>query len=158
MATAFDQVKALSPDARSIALAVSMIGDRIRRLTPPDAEDVFQLFRCFLQADSEEDRSAAEEAIWELLSQDGVTVHELDLAATGDDCQDFTKWKDFIREKIRARRDQAGLTQVQLAEKAGLPQSHLSRIESGKHSPSHATLTKIACALGIQVNELDPNA
>ena len=48
---------------------------------------------------------------------------------------------------IRARYEQS-LTQQQLAEKAGLGQASLSRIETGKVSPDIATLQKIAAAVG----------
>jgi len=50
------------------------------------------------------------------------------------------------------------MTQQQLAEKAGLPQSHISRLEAGMHSPSHKTLEKIAAAMEIAMGDLDPAA
>ena len=50
----------------------------------------------------------------------------------------------------------AELTQVELAEKSGIPQSHISRLESNKHSPSRATLKRIAKALKVDLSELDP--
>jgi transcriptional regulator with XRE-family HTH domain len=52
----------------------------------------------------------------------------------------------------------AGWTQEQLAAESGLPQSHISRLEAGKHSPSRATLEKIAKALGVDVAVFDPSA
>ena len=48
---------------------------------------------------------------------------------------------------LRASRKIAGLTQVQLAEKAGITQSELSRIEKGVYSPRLATLVKLARTL-----------
>ena len=48
---------------------------------------------------------------------------------------------------IKARLEQS-LTQQQLAEKAGLGQASLSRIETGKVSPDIVTLQKIAGAVG----------
>ena len=50
------------------------------------------------------------------------------------------------------------VTQEQLAAKAGLPQSHISRLEGAKHSPSRATLEKIAAALEVPLSCLDPSA
>jgi transcriptional regulator with XRE-family HTH domain len=44
------------------------------------------------------------------------------------------------------------LTQAELAEKAGIPQSHLSNIESGKMFPSKLTMKKIESALGAKVD------
>lgn len=66
------------------------------------------------------------------------------------------KWVDFVGKKIRSLRDKKGWTQEELAKKAGLTQSHVSRIEQSKHSPSHKTLVKIAKALGVAVGTLDP--
>ena len=50
--------------------------------------------------------------------------------------------RDIIRER-KAR----GLTQERLAELAGVRQETLSRIESGKHSPTVRTVEKIDRAL-----------
>ena len=68
----------------------------------------------------------------------------------------LTKRAESIGGKIKSRRKELGLTQEQLAQKSELPQSHISRLEAGKHSPSHRTLEKIAAALEIPVGDLDP--
>jgi ribosome-binding protein aMBF1 (putative translation factor) len=52
----------------------------------------------------------------------------------------------IARDIIRERRS-LGLSQVQLAELAGLRQETVSRIESGKHSPTVRTVEKIDQAL-----------
>ena len=48
-------------------------------------------------------------------------------------------------------REKHNLTQVELAEKAGLPQAQISRIERGVVSPTSTTLAKIAEALGADL-------
>jgi DNA-binding XRE family transcriptional regulator len=53
-----------------------------------------------------------------------------------------------IAREIVADRKAAGLTQQELADRAGIRQETLSRIESGKHTPSLKTLKKIDRALG----------
>ena len=52
----------------------------------------------------------------------------------------------IARDIIKERRA-LGMSQVQLAELAGLRQETLSRIESGKHSPTVRTVEKIDRAL-----------
>jgi transcriptional regulator with XRE-family HTH domain len=43
------------------------------------------------------------------------------------------------------------MTQALVAQKAGMPQSVIARIESGNHSMSFDTLVKVAHALGKKV-------
>lgn len=53
-----------------------------------------------------------------------------------------------IGEQLKASREAAGLTQTELARKAGLTQSAISEIESGKRRrPSWETIHKIQTAL-----------
>ncbi|MBI4564588.1 MAG: helix-turn-helix transcriptional regulator [Planctomycetes bacterium] len=61
----------------------------------------------------------------------------------------------WIGRKIRVLREKKGMTQEDLAERAGLTQSHVSRLEDGKHSPSNVTLRKIAKALRVSVHKID---
>ena len=58
----------------------------------------------------------------------------------------------LLDEFMKARSAQ-GLTQAQVAQKIGTTQSAVARMESGsgKHSPSLATLTKYADALGCRL-------
>ena len=53
-----------------------------------------------------------------------------------------------LRELITTTRNFLDITQNQLAEKSGISQSNISKIESGNYQPSVATLKKIADALG----------
>ena len=48
---------------------------------------------------------------------------------------------------IQARRAR-NLTQAQLAEKVGLKQTAIARLESGQSNPSYKTLSRVARALG----------
>ncbi len=63
------------------------------------------------------------------------------------------EWKDSqlefdITEMLIAARNEQNLTQESLAQKAGIRQSNLSRIERGQCMPSLDTLQKIAHGLG----------
>ena len=68
------------------------------------------------------------------------------------------KETSLLREKfgnrIRLLRGDRGLTQEQLAERAGISVDFLSLIERGKNSPSFDNLDDIAGALGVSVAEL----
>jgi transcriptional regulator with XRE-family HTH domain len=79
------------------------------------------------------------------------------MASDAGSSEGLQHWMGFISERIRHFRELAGLTQQEHAEKTGLRQSHISRLEQAHHSPSALTLEKIAGALGIAVSELDPS-
>ena len=56
-----------------------------------------------------------------------------------------------IARQVIEIREKHSLTQVELAEKAGLSQAQISRIERGVVSPTSATLGRIAEALGADL-------
>ena len=53
-----------------------------------------------------------------------------------------------IGQEIAERRKELQMSQAQLAEKCGLQQSHIARIELGRYSVGLDTLAAIAQALG----------
>lgn len=58
-------------------------------------------------------------------------------------------------ERIRQLRTERGISQVELAEKAGLRQPHIVRIEQGRYSVGLDTLQAIAKALGCAVDMVE---
>lgn len=56
--------------------------------------------------------------------------------------------------RLRQARIDAGLTQAELAERAGVADATLSRIERGRLVPSITLTTRIATALGVTVDAL----
>lgn len=56
--------------------------------------------------------------------------------------------------KVRARRQELGLTLVEVAEKSGLGRSFVSEIERDQVSPSIASLLKLCRALGLGLRDL----
>jgi transcriptional regulator with XRE-family HTH domain len=65
-----------------------------------------------------------------------------------------------ISSIVRETRRRSGLTQVQLAERAGLPKSTVGRIESGARTPSTERVERLVRAAGLSVSiclsERDP--
>ncbi len=57
--------------------------------------------------------------------------------------------------RIAALRRLAGMSQEQLATKAGLQRTHISRIEAGKYAVTLETVQAIAEALGMTVDIVD---
>lgn len=52
---------------------------------------------------------------------------------------------------LKQTRLESGFTQQQLAEKASLPRTTITKIESGKHNPTIETLMTIASAMNKQI-------
>lgn len=59
-------------------------------------------------------------------------------------------------EELRRMREQAGLTQVDLAKASGVDRGTIIKIESGKRSPSIETLEKLADAMGREMGDFFP--
>jgi transcriptional regulator with XRE-family HTH domain len=59
-----------------------------------------------------------------------------------------------IAVKLRVLREERGLTQKEAAELADVSPRTLTYLESGKRPPSMPTVTKIARAYGVPVEEL----
>jgi transcriptional regulator with XRE-family HTH domain len=58
---------------------------------------------------------------------------------------------------LQSARLRAGLSQRELAERAGVAQSEIARIESGKREPSIPTLQKILAGAGLELRfRLEP--
>lgn len=55
---------------------------------------------------------------------------------------------------FREARTRAGLTQVEAAERAGLPPTYLSDIERGVRNPSYELLLSLAKALGVRLSDI----
>lgn len=68
--------------------------------------------------------------------------------------------KQLTRERIGHRitvlRKAAGMTQDELADRAGLQRTHVGRIEAGKYSVTIDSVQSIAEALGMTVDIVDP--
>jgi predicted transcriptional regulator len=60
-----------------------------------------------------------------------------------------------LKETLRRERRRAGLTQGELADKAGVGIATIARIETGDiDAPRVSTLRKLARALGVEVRDL----
>ena len=61
-----------------------------------------------------------------------------------------------IGTQVKRAREQALLTQEELAERAGIGPATLNRIERGRVEPQFRTIRKIAKALGVDATTLIP--
>ena len=59
-----------------------------------------------------------------------------------------------IGKRIKANRTQQQMTQAKLAEETGMSDVYISRIETGKRSPSLGSVMKIALVLELSLDNL----
>ncbi len=64
-------------------------------------------------------------------------------------------WDEYNAQILLDARKQAGLTQIQLAQRIGSDKSYISKLERGLITPNISTLYRIASAMGYRV-ELCP--
>lgn len=63
----------------------------------------------------------------------------------------------FIGQRVRELRKERGLTQAELADRAGLSDKRvISQMELGNHTPSAFSIEKLARALGVEAGDLFP--
>ena len=58
--------------------------------------------------------------------------------------------RSVIEQYVQCRKRQ-GLTQAELAKRAGVPRTNITRFESGSYNPSLELLVRIAAALGMSL-------
>lgn len=142
-------------DNDTVALAITVLMDRIMQLKSADQADLMALVSELQTAAADEDRLAIGRAIREVISGVPVTIERMDLSSGKKKPEGYKNWVQVVSKRVSDARKKAKLTQDQLAAKTGLPQSHISRIEGAKLSPSNATLEKIAAALNLPVDHFD---
>lgn len=132
----------------------------LRSLSAQDKVDLFDLFVAIptFMEDKDQMNSAAR-TMREVLSRQREDLSPVPMFKnpSGERPAKLQRWVDWVATKVRELREKKGWTQEILAEKSGLPQSHISRIEGGRLSPSRKTIEKLASALGVPIATLDPS-
>jgi DNA-binding XRE family transcriptional regulator len=84
-------------------------------------------------------------------------IHEIEHKARANGPESIARWEAFnahyaMAREIRNLRRARKLTQQQLAEKSGIDQGEISRIERGHTNPTTATLTALLTPLGARLS------
>ena len=143
------------PEPSNIEFSLGVLIHRLSTLPKEDCDDLYLLVRQFSSTSTEEEVESIRQAMLEILDQKDGRVENFDFQTSLDSVN--VRWKDFISEKVKTIRVGMGLTQSELAARSGIPQSHVSRIENGVHSPSRKTLEKLAAALEVPLSHFDPS-
>lgn len=145
----------LHDDDKAVILALSVLANRIRGLPKVDREDLFELLTEWNASSDPEDQSSIRQAMEEILAQVPVRSKPMELAPTKLG-KKTAKWAVHVGRKIKELREARGWTQGELAERASLQQSHVSRLENAEYSATNMTIEKIAKAFDVPAGEIDP--
>ncbi len=79
-----------------------------------------------------------------------------DFPDLSSEAADLERKKKLFAANLRRHLAEAGLSQLDLAEKLGISDSAISQYLSGKHKPQSRTLHKLAGVLGCETGDLWP--
>ena len=63
-------------------------------------------------------------------------------------------YKEIFATRLKAKRDEIGLSQNQVSQLTDIPQAKISKIENGKQEPSLEDLGKLAQLYNVSINWL----
>lgn len=120
---------------------------------------VFQLLELYEKSEDEQEKEEILAVIQEVLQRpwtamQAIPAEELEVPEEGK--RELNKYFRWLGKQIRKHRKKAGLTQAELASRTGMPLYVISRLERAVYAPTYTPLRKIALALGISPEELDP--
>lgn len=157
-------MRSIAHEARSASLIFEAVfsftvkaAKRLVQLPPSELETLKKLFVAFLNADDSEKPEILETMLEMVLPDERIGgVSEPSGVANESVRAKVDSARRYIGDQIRKHREAKRLTQSQLARKAKIPQSHVSRLERGRHAPSHLTIERVAAALAVEPAQLDP--
>lgn len=158
MSKQLETYTSLPEETKQFVLALSIVVDRIGKLPEADRDDMFELLLEWRKVGDQESRASIQRAMEEILAQTPISTKPMPLDPGPQRFVALEKWSESVASRLRRFREESGMTQADLALKTGLPQSHISRLESAAHSATFKTLEKLAAALNVEVRELDPCA
>lgn len=123
-----------------------------RKLSRDQFNDFCELARVYRD---EQDDEVLETMVEILVPESLGEVVMQALGRTKDASDQLDEYQRNIATAIRRQRMSQGWSQIQLAEKSGLKQTHISRLEKGVHTPTDLTIQKLADAFGIDPAVLD---
>ncbi|MFO7986574.1 MAG: helix-turn-helix transcriptional regulator [Desulfatiglandaceae bacterium] len=144
------RIWAVSYDLKRDAFRVAMEDGRIFLLKRPIPEDDrSEILDVYIEGDGE---------IFTVIQATGnefsVPWDVIENLSTGKTGQPGPAVGKRIGQRVKALRKQRGLTQVKLAEMAGLKRPNISRLEAGAHVPGILRIEQLARALQVDVVDL----
>jgi ribosome-binding protein aMBF1 (putative translation factor) len=132
--------------------------DRILKMPRARQQRIFRLVEACRTASSEGEEAEIVAALSEVVFGEAkdYTASELGSDDTRKGKDALARHRQYVGAQIRKFRQKLKMSQEELAAKAGLPQTHISRLENGLHAPTYLTIEKLAGALRVKQSQLDP--
>lgn len=156
MATAtINSVEQIDLAAREVRRKIE---ERLSKLPKEAMQDLHELCQALSVEEDEGEVREIAQTMREIIFPESITEEVIDEFVCEDEQarQKLDAYRRQVGNEIKKKREVVRMTQTELAEKAGIPQSHVSRLERGVHTPTHMTIEKVAAALGTTPDQLDP--
>ncbi|HAH47939.1 helix-turn-helix transcriptional regulator [Gimesia sp.] len=145
----------IRPDIESLTL-------ELKKLPETKAIRIAELWNLHRDSTDPDEQNEIIDALVEIVYSifckcDWVSSQELDSIVDPETARRVESYRKKVGVRIKAARKIRNWTQQELANAAKMPQSHVSRLEQGKHAATDITIQKLADALGIPAGELDPS-
>jgi predicted transcriptional regulator len=134
--------------------ALSVVVSHGRSLSQSQLRDFVRLFATLRDYEADEE-AALVAALAGLFEREPTKLVDLETGVSDEDRKKVERYRAGVAAAIRDRRVALRMTQADLARQCGIPQSHISRLESGQHIPSYLTLESLAKALRTNRAELE---
>ena len=129
--------------------------DHVLRFSEKKQRRIVELSKIYKDSACEKEQAEIVEVLAEILFGDtSLKIAKLEDTKGNEKLERHRK---YVGEQVRKYRRENGLSQDQLATSSGLPQSHISRIETGKHVSTFYTIEKLANALNVKMSQIDPS-
>jgi DNA-binding XRE family transcriptional regulator len=136
---------------------------RLMRLPKQKVDRLSELQTLFGQASNEEEEEEILDIVVEIIEPALIgmdwpknVIADFESGVGNDAIRKVGAYRKQVGQRIKQRRKNLGMSQDDLAEKAGIPQSHVSRLERGVHAATDATIERVAKALGVEPGDIDP--
>jgi DNA-binding XRE family transcriptional regulator len=128
-----------------------LLPERFKRLSEEQIKDLRELFDLYFVSFDQE----VMDVILEILFPESLGEVIDDPGVLPEAAAKLDKAQAYIGDMIRKERVKRNWTQEELAQRAGIKQSHICRLEQGKHTPTDLTIKRIADALEVDPSLLD---
>lgn len=138
----------------------NQVAEMLRSMSSETVEDLMQLFALLPKETDENEKTEIVKTIREILfPQSMIVTVSKEFGFQNEDPAVRARLQDYRRHlgvRVKELRKERGWSQEDLADRAGMSQSHVCRLETGQHVPEHKTIEKLALAFGVPVSAVDP--